>query len=145
MNGVDLFLLGRTLMKIGEAALPTEEATGGHRPVLIVLDDVVTHPESTISEVARRTSLPQSAVSTAVARLHEAGSLTLETDQRDRRRTIVRPASGVSRRVRQIRATTINSAIGDAIAADDPSVVEEIVGALETVARQLLPDRASAR
>ncbi|WP_219518469.1 MarR family transcriptional regulator, partial [Nonomuraea ceibae] len=95
MNGVDLFLLGRTLMKIGEEALPTEglgDQPGSTRSVLIVVSDIRAHPGSAISEIVTRTGLPQSAVSAAVARLREAGAVVTEPDARARRRLRVRPA-----------------------------------------------------
>ncbi|WP_328406701.1 MarR family winged helix-turn-helix transcriptional regulator [Nocardia sp. NBC_00403] len=139
MDGVELFLLGRTLMKLGEDALPTEGLGGGHRPVLIVTSDILEHPDSTVSEIASRTSLPQSAVSNAVARLKEAGSITTTTDPRDRRRSLIRKADRISARVAQVRATTIDAALAAALGTDDPELVNEVVTALELLARQLRP------
>ncbi|MFC7649112.1 MarR family transcriptional regulator [Streptosporangium lutulentum] len=88
VNGVELFLLGRTLMKIGEEAMPTEgigDHSTGVRTVLIVVSDLREHPDSSVGEIAKRTGLPQSAVSAAVARLREAGSVVTMTDPGDRR------------------------------------------------------------
>ncbi|WP_322975483.1 helix-turn-helix domain-containing protein [Streptomyces sp. NBC_00162] len=88
MNGVELFLLGRTLMKIGEQAMPQVKSgsPGATRSVLVVLGDLVSHPGATVGEIAERTGLPQSQVSTAVARLETAGSVDTEPDPADRRR-----------------------------------------------------------
>src|SRR6478735_7898671 len=85
MDGVELFLLGRTLMKIGEGAMPEPEGGaarygGGVRSVLIVVSDLATHPDSAVGEIAARTGLPQSQVSTAVARLKEAGAVVTNPD-----------------------------------------------------------------
>ncbi|MEV0991079.1 hypothetical protein [Streptomyces sp. NPDC049949] len=56
MNGVQLFLLGRTLMKIGEEAIPTGgvgKRTTGTRSVLIVMLDVyASDPAELASAVA---------------------------------------------------------------------------------------------
>ncbi|WP_346104590.1 helix-turn-helix domain-containing protein [Nonomuraea maheshkhaliensis] len=77
MNGVESFLLGRTLMKIGEEAMPTEgigEHSTSVRTVLIVVSDLRAHPDTTVGAIAARTGLPQSAVSAAIARLRTAGA-----------------------------------------------------------------------
>ncbi|MFD5175151.1 MarR family winged helix-turn-helix transcriptional regulator [Nocardia sp. NPDC058379] len=145
MDGVELFLLGRTLMKIGEEALPTEGLGSGHRPVLVVTSDIVAHPDSTVGEIARRTGLPQSAVSTAVARLEEAGSITTDTDPRDRRRTVIRPAARISARVAQIRASTIDAAVTAALPTDDPAAAAEVLNALDILARHLRPRATAAQ
>ena len=65
MNGVDLFLLGRTLMKIGEEALPTEgigEQSTSVRTVLIVVSDVRAHPGSAVGQIATRTGISENTV-----------------------------------------------------------------------------------
>ncbi|MFE2913293.1 MarR family winged helix-turn-helix transcriptional regulator [Kitasatospora indigofera] len=144
MNGVDLFLLGRTLMKIGEESLPQPVGEHGRRPggtrsVLVVLSDLTEHPDSAVGEIAARTGLPQSQVSTAVARLKEAGSVTTAPDPADRRRLLVRPAAEPSPRVAEVRNGTVDAALAAALGTDDPARVEEVTAALETLARHLTP------
>ncbi|MEV7415959.1 helix-turn-helix domain-containing protein [Streptomyces sp. NPDC089919] len=143
MNGVQLFLLGRTLMKIGEEAMPAPEAGstrgGGTRAVLVALSDIVAHPDSAIGEIAERTGLPQSQVSTAVARLKEAGSVVTAPDPGDRRRQLVRPAAEPSERVAQVRSTTIEAALAAALGGAEPDAVREVADALEVLARHLTP------
>ncbi|MEV7005846.1 MarR family transcriptional regulator [Streptosporangium sp. NPDC051022] len=140
MNGVELFLLGRTLMKIGEDAMPTE-GIGRHstsvRTVLIVASDIREHPDTSVGETAARTGLPQSAVSAAVARLREAGSIVTATDPRDRRRLLIREAPEASPRVTEVRSTSIDDALGAALGTDDPRRVRELVVMLETLAAHL--------
>ncbi|MFI7610957.1 MarR family transcriptional regulator [Nonomuraea terrae] len=146
MNGVDLFLLGRTLMKIGEEALPTKglgDQPGSARTMLIVVSDIRTHPGSAISEIVTRTGLPQSAVSAAVARLREAGAVVTEPDARDRRRLCIQPALEISSRVEQVRSTSIDAALAKALAIDDPHRVAEIIALLEELARNLSPQALS--
>jgi len=143
VNGVELFVLGRILMKIAEEAMPTEglgEYSTSVRTVMIVASDIVENPGSSVGEIAARTSLPQSAVSGSVARLREAGSIVTEPDPRDRRRLLIRQAPEVSGRVAFVRSTTINAAVGTALGADDPQEVEEVVATLEALARRLSPE-----
>ncbi|GAA0969023.1 MarR family winged helix-turn-helix transcriptional regulator [Actinocorallia libanotica] len=142
MNGIDLFLLGRTLMKIGEEALPTEglaDQPGSVRTVLIVVSDVRANPGSAISEIVTRTGLPQSAVSAAVARLREAGAVITEPDARDRRRVLIRPAPEISARVEQVRAVSIDAALAKALDTSDPDLIAEVVTLLEGLAARLTP------
>ncbi|MER7585741.1 helix-turn-helix domain-containing protein [Kitasatospora sp. NPDC097691] len=154
MNGVELFLLGRTLMKIGEQAMPqpqTQTAAGGSvRSVLVTLDDVLAHPGTTIGEIATRTGLPQSQVSTAVARLAEAGSVDTEPDPADRRRRLVRATTRPSARVKDVRSTTIDDALTAALTTPDGTapnepLLHEVSAALDTLARHLTPTTARPR
>lgn len=145
MNGVELFLLGRALMKIGEQAMPQPEGAtpGSTRAVVVVLGDLVSHPGTTVGEVAARTGLPQSQVSTAVARLAEVGSVTAEADPADRRRRLIRPAAKPSARVAEVRATTVDDALATALTDDGappaPETVREVTAALDVLARRLTP------
>ncbi|WP_229718565.1 MarR family transcriptional regulator [Nocardia jinanensis] len=146
MNGVELFLLGRTLMKIGEEAMPTEGLPGystSVRSVLIVASDIVENPGSAVGEIASRTSLPQSQVSGCVARLREAGAIVSEPDPADRRRVLIRQAPEASDRVDIVRSTTIDTALAAALGADDPDDVAGVVTALETLAQRLTPGTLS--
>jgi DNA-binding MarR family transcriptional regulator len=139
---VELFLLGRTLMKIGEEALPTDgigDQPTGARTVLIVVSDVRAYPGSAVGEIAARTGLPQSAVSGAVARLRTVGAIVTEPDPGDRRRLLIRPAPEVSRRVQEIRATSIDATLATALDTDDPQRIAEIAALLEELARHLTP------
>ena len=144
VNGVELFLLGRALMKIGEEALPEPPGGGGRyagsaRLVLIVASDIAAHPDTAIGEIAARTGLPQSQVSTAIARLKEAGSVQTTPDPDDRRRVLVRQATEVSRRVAQVRAAGIEDALSAALGSDDPQRLRELSEALDVLARNLMP------
>ncbi|WP_406285383.1 MarR family transcriptional regulator [Embleya sp. NBC_00896] len=144
MNGVELFLLGRTLMKIGEEAMPepaggADRYAGSTRSILIVLGDLSAHPDSAIGEIAKRTGLPQSQVSTAVARLKEAGSIETTPDPTDRRRMLVRRSPEPSSRVTEVRATTIDDALVRIVDPTDGEAIAEVKEALATLARHLPP------
>lgn len=136
VNGVQLFLLGRTLMKLGEQALP-EVGDAGSRAVLVVLADILDNSDSTVGEIAARTGLAQSAVSMAVVRLRETGSVVARTDPRDRRRTLLRHADRVSDRVAEVRAYTVDDAIGRALDTDNTGEIRDVVHALEAVSQRL--------
>ncbi|MFD1934694.1 MULTISPECIES: MarR family winged helix-turn-helix transcriptional regulator [Nonomuraea] len=142
MDGVELFLLGRTLMKIGEETMPTEgigPQTTSVRTVLIVVSDLRAHPETTVGEVAARTGLPQSAVSAAVARLKEAGSIVTAPDPADRRRQVIKPAPEPSARVAEVRSTPIDGPLATALGTTDPDEVGEVIALLEKLAHRLTP------
>jgi DNA-binding MarR family transcriptional regulator len=128
-------------MKIGEEAMPAPPdgtRSGSARLVLTVLSDIVGHPDSSVGEVAARTGLPQSQVSTAVARLRDAGSIETSTDPADRRRLLVRQARRTSARVAQVRRLTVDRALATALG--DPAQLEDTVALLETLSERLIPD-----
>ncbi|MFF7357170.1 MarR family winged helix-turn-helix transcriptional regulator [Streptomyces filipinensis] len=150
MDGVELFLLGRTLMKIGEEALPEPPGgaaryAGSARMVLIVASDIAAHQDTTVGEIAARTGLPQSQVSTAVARLREAGSVQTSPDPADRRRMLVRPNPEVSPRVAQVRGVGVEDAVAAVLGSDDPRRLAEVMEALEVLARNLTLQPAPSR
>ncbi|MEV4381315.1 helix-turn-helix domain-containing protein [Streptosporangium sp. NPDC049644] len=143
VNGIELFLLGRTLMKIAEEAMPTEglgEYSTSVRSVMIVASDIFEHPGSSVGQIAARTGFPQSHVSASVARLREAGAIVTEPDPKDRRRLLIRQAPEISERTAVVRATTVNAALAAALATDDPQEVEEVAAVLEALAQRLSPD-----
>jgi DNA-binding MarR family transcriptional regulator len=149
VNGVDLFLLGRALMKIGEDALPeppggAAKYAGSARMVLIVATDIAGHPETAVGEIAARTGLPQSQVSTAIARLKEAGTVITTTDPADRRRALVSQAADVSDQLAEVRATSVEPALTKALGTDDPARVTELSRTLEQLVRDLLPNRSAS-
>ncbi|WP_412543901.1 helix-turn-helix domain-containing protein [Longispora sp. K20-0274] len=138
MNGIELFLLGRTLTKLGEQAIP--EPGGRHstsnRSVLIVAADIRENPGTSVGEIAERTGFPQSKVSACVARLREAGAVQTAADPADRRRLLIRPAGRVSPRVAAVRAADVADVLAAALG---PDALAEVTAALDTLARHLTP------
>ncbi len=140
MNGLELFLLARKLMKIGEAAIP---AAGFHElptSVRSVLIDAFEHPDSSIGEITARTGFPQSHVSASVARLAAYGALVTTTDPADRRRTLVQPDPVVLRRAARLISAPIDDALAAALGTDDPDEVAQAAAALEMLAQRLSKD-----
>lgn len=141
---MQLFLLGRALMKIGEDALPEPPGGAGRyagstRMVLVVASDIAEHPDSAVGEIAARTGLPQSQVSTAISRLKEAGTVVTTTDPTDRRRALVTQTPTASDRLTEVRATSIVPALAEALGTDDPTRIARITAALDQLADALLP------
>jgi DNA-binding MarR family transcriptional regulator len=137
MNGLELFLLGRRLMKLGEDAIPP---SGFHQlaaSVRSVLVDGLTYPGSSISDITERTGFPQSHVSASVARLRDLGALVTGADPADRRRTLVYPAPGIISRGIQHASVPVDETIVKALGAQDQDQAAEVVAALEFLARLL--------
>ena len=142
MNAVELYLLGRKLMKIAEEALPKPPTGGPPTSVRMILIDIAEHPDSSVGEIASRTGFPQSHVSTSIARLRELGALVTSIDPGDRRRTLTRLAPGIRRRSRRADVP-VDSVLAAALESSDPIEVEEVIEALDGLAARLMP--ASAR
>ncbi|NUR24321.1 MAG: MarR family transcriptional regulator [Catenulispora sp.] len=130
-------------MKIGEQALPARAdgaPPGGERTVVIVMSDVYEHPSTTVTEVARRTGLPQSAVSAAIARLRETGSVLAEPDPTDRRRQRLRRNPDLTPRRRAVATASIEPTLATALGEHTAADLDEVLAALETLGRWLTPD-----
>jgi DNA-binding MarR family transcriptional regulator len=140
MNGLELFLLGRKLMKLGEEAIPPSGFRQMPTSVRSVLMDVYEHPGSSVSEITARTGFPQSHVSASVARLREAGGLITTTDPTDRRRTLVSPNPEVRRGLPSLAWVPVDAVLARAIGTGDPGQAAEAAAALELLARLLIPD-----
>jgi DNA-binding MarR family transcriptional regulator len=137
MNGIELYVLGRRLMKLGEAAMPAAGFRRLPSSVQLVLVDIGDHPNSSISGVVGRTGLPQSAVSEAVARLVKAGVVTASTDPDDRRRTLVRVKAAVLARKNRAPAEPIDGPLAQALGLGDPAAVADVVAMLADLADRL--------
>jgi SAM-dependent methyltransferase len=137
VNGLQLCLLGRKLMKIGEEALP---GAGFHQlpaSVRLVLLDVFEHPNSSVREITARVGFPESHVSAAVARLRDGGAVETAADPQDRRRTLVRPSPEVRQQAAHHSADPIDGALAAALGTDDPTEIGPAVAAIEELARRL--------
>jgi DNA-binding MarR family transcriptional regulator len=136
VNAVELYLLGRKLMKIAEEALPRPATGAPPTSVRMIVIDVAEHPDSSIGEITERTGFPQSHVSASVARLRELGALTTWVDPRDRRRTLVRLAPGIHQRA-QRAAVPVDAQLAAALRTSDPEAVREVGEALDTLSAHL--------
>jgi DNA-binding MarR family transcriptional regulator len=139
MDAVELYLLGRKLMKIGEGAFPQLEVGAPPTSVRMVLVDVSVHPNSSIGEITSRTGFPQSHVSASVAQLRDLGVLETSADPSDGRRTLVRLAPGMRRRATRRASAPVDAALGAALDGPDAAELAEIVAALELLAGRFMP------
>jgi DNA-binding MarR family transcriptional regulator len=106
---------------------------------MLVMEDIATHPDSSISEITARTGFPQSHVSTSVARFHARGIVETRTDPADGRRTLVRAAPDYVRRAGRRGTQSVNEAVAAALDDPDPIVIAEVVAALDRLADLLTP------
>ena len=139
MNGLELYLLGRKLAKMGIETIPSSALNEFPPSAQAVLIDVLESPNSSIGEIAKRTELPQSQVSVAATMLEEHGLLETVTDPDDRRRTLVRGAPGVGRKIRKKVNVPIDETIASALASESPDDLAQVLAALEMLSLQLTP------
>jgi hypothetical protein len=160
VNGLELYLLGRRLMKLGVDAIPSSGFRELPASVRSVLVDALGHPGSSISDITARTGFPQSHVSASVAKLRELGALVTEADPADRRRTLVQPGAGVMQRASQRTSVPVDATIAAALGAvsavsavgavgadggdggdgaDGDDGLAEVLAALDLLARRLTP------
>ncbi len=143
VNAVQLFLLGRVLMRMGQEALPTiglNLSPVGVRSSMVVAADIDEHPGTSVREIAERTGLVQSLVSASVARLRDAGVVVTETDPNDRRRTLARHAPHKSPREVEVEAIPIDRAVTAAFHTGTDEEATQVVAALETLSSRLATD-----
>jgi DNA-binding MarR family transcriptional regulator len=138
MNAVELYLLGRRLMKIAEEALPKPASGGVPTSVRMVLLDIGEHPDSSVGEIASRTGFPQSHVSASIVRLREFGALETSIDPHDRRRTLTRVAPRIAQRS-QRAAVPVDSVLAMALHSSNPTDVKEVIEALDELTARLMP------
>lgn len=134
MDVARLHRLARTLREVAAAAAAEaaddQPLSAGQ---LAVVEDLARHEATTVGEVARRTGLAQSLVSTTVAGLRGAGVVTARTDAGDRRRILVtladdarsqmlsrsgRPVAGALRRAVRAASPELDDAALDAATAE---------------------------
>jgi DNA-binding MarR family transcriptional regulator len=142
VNGPELFLLGRKLMKLGEGTIPESKRTPGgvSASVRLVMAEVAHHPGSSVSKITERTRFPQSLVSLGVARLRELGAVVTAPDPADRRRTLVRPAEGAVRRGARHGAVPVDETIAKAVGTEAQDRVPEALAALELLGQLIIPE-----
>jgi DNA-binding MarR family transcriptional regulator len=139
MNGLELFLLGRKLAKMGMETIPSSVLNEFPPSAQLVLIDVLENPSSSIGEIAKRTELPQSQVSGAATLLEEHCLLETVSDPNDRRRTLVRAVPGVGRKIRKKVNVPIDQTVADSMASTSPDDLAQILKALEMLSLQLTP------
>jgi DNA-binding MarR family transcriptional regulator len=140
VNAVEVYLLGRKLMKIAESAFAADQPGGGlPTSVRMVLVDISGHPGSSIGEITARTGFPQSHVSASVARLREQGVLETSVDAVDGRRTLVSMADSFRDRLATRAPVPIDAALAAELASPDRENLAQVIDALDAVAERIIP------
>jgi DNA-binding MarR family transcriptional regulator len=136
MDGGQLHRLGKRLIELssqvtgeaGDLSLTPGEAA--------VLEDVIKHPASSISEIHQRTGFVQSHVSASVWRLKARGLVKAEPDPSDGRRTRVRVTGGAIQAITRRAARSVDQVISRTIG--EPGQARRTTELLEELADLLL-------
>lgn len=141
MDAGGLHKLARAIRQLAiDATSDQEDRPSGAE--LLVGTDVFLHNPTSVGEIAARTGVTQSQVSSIVAQMHAAGILTSDPDPRDRRRTLLtvtaqaRMEQGVQRGRREVH-TVIRTYLEHIGADAADSEVESILVLLDNVAGRL--------
>lgn len=132
-----LHRLGRRLLALSRAAsgqagdlvlVPGQEA---------VLEDLLRHPDSTVSDIRDRTGFTQSHVSASVARLRDYGLIRGAGDPSDGRRTRLRATGTATQAISNRAGRSIDTAITAAVATPEQAgrvldLLDELCHALHT-------------
>jgi DNA-binding MarR family transcriptional regulator len=141
VQAVELFLLGRKLMKLGEEAIPPSKLEKDvAATVRLVAIDVQENPGSSVREITERTGFPQSQVSMSVAKLRQFGAVVTMLDPADRRRTLVMPVKAGMERGNRHAAVQVDEAIAEAIPAGARDRLHEVLAALELLSEVMIPE-----
>jgi DNA-binding MarR family transcriptional regulator len=137
MDGGQLHRLGRRLIELSRQVTgePSDlTLTSGEAAVL---EDVLTHPDSSVSEIAQRTGFVQSHVSASVARMTQRGVLATGPDPTDGRRTRVRATDQTLNAIGRRAARHIDDTLANAVT--DPATTPRVTALLDELAQLLLP------
>lgn len=136
MDGGRLHRLGKRLIEL------SSQVTGEDSDLMLtpgeaaVLEDVIKHPASSISDIHQRTGFVQSHVSVSVSRLKERGLVEAATDPSDGRRTRVSITDAALQAITRRAARRIDQVLGHSI--DDPAQARRATELLEELADVLL-------
>ena len=136
MDGGQLHLLGKRLLELSRA-VTTQAGDPTLTPgELAVLEDALTHPGSSVSQIQVRTGFVQSHVSVSVARLQQRGLVDTISDPDDGRRTRVRVSEAARRAIMARASHRVDDAITHAVAGPDQA--QRVTVLLDELARLLL-------
>ena len=137
MNQLDLYLLGRRLMRISERAIRGPGAPALPTSSRLVVEDLFAHPDSSITDITARSGLPQSVVSACVARLRELGVVQTASDPADGRRTLVRISEQTPRRVAERGAPPADVLIAESFGLSERDGLRDVLASLDVLVARL--------
>ncbi|MEU2082179.1 MarR family transcriptional regulator [Streptomyces albus] len=140
----DLYQLGRRLAEIaldGMGADAPDLAPGE----FLVLQDLFLHGRSSVGDIAKRTGLAQSRVSTSVRSLVGRNWVITAADPADKRKTLVDVTGPIRAAGQQRRAGRADKTLTDALTEADDSERAALITALERLHQLLVAGRTHRR
>jgi len=138
MNAGELHRLARVLREVALAATSKPGEPVVSAGVIAVIEDVVDHPDSPVGEIALRTGLAQSMVSTTVARLRQSQVLRTRPDVADGRRTLVSLTPHIRATFLTRGAQPVEAALRAARPEVDANGLDRVMGALAVLQQELV-------
>ncbi len=137
MEAGQLHRLGRRLIELSRTVTEQVDDPAMTAGELAVIEDVMLHADSSVSDVSARTGFVQSHVSVSVARLKQRGLVETFTDPADGRRTRVRVAGGAARAITARAGRDIHDTLAEVVA--DAEQARRVSVLLDELAELLLP------
>ncbi|WP_369206394.1 MarR family winged helix-turn-helix transcriptional regulator [Streptomyces sp. PU-14G] len=144
MEMSDLYQLGRRLAEIALEGMgaPALNLAPGE---FLVLQDLFLHRRSTVGDIAKRTGLAQSRVSTSVRALAARDWVTTAADPADGRKTLVDLTEAIRAASEQRRAAHADNALTTALAGVDEEERDTLLSALARLHHLLVTDHPPRR
>jgi DNA-binding MarR family transcriptional regulator len=136
MDGVRLHRLGKRLIDLARQVTTDAGDTELTPGEVAVLEDVLKHPGSAVTEIQARTGFAQSHVSTSVSRLRERGLLVAAPDPEDRRRTRLALAGIAHQAIMRRAGRPADETIAEAVGQDRAERVLQLLTELEHLLKQ---------
>ncbi|GLV73209.1 MarR family winged helix-turn-helix transcriptional regulator [Streptomyces hygroscopicus] len=144
MEMSELYQLGRRLAEIALEGMGAHELNIAPGEFL-VLQDLFLHPRSAVGDIAKRTGLAQSRVSTSVRSLAGRNWVTTAADPADGRKTLVDLTEAIRTASEQRRAAHADNALTNALAEVDDKERDTLLSALARLHQLLVMDHPPRR
>ncbi len=136
MDGGQLHRLGRRLIELSRAATAESGDPAMTPGEVAVLEDALTHADSSVSDISARTGFVQSHISTSVGRLKRRGLVDTASDPGDGRRTHVTVTDVAERAITARAGRNVDDALATAIT--DRAQARRVSALLDELAHLLL-------
>jgi len=136
VDGGQLHRLGRRLIELSRAATAESGDPAMTPGEVAVLEDALTHADSSVSDISARTGFVQSHISTSVARLKRRGLVDTASDPGDGRRTHVTVTDVAERAITARAGRNVEDALATAIT--DRAKARRVSALLDELAHLLL-------
>ena len=130
MHAHELYQVGRTLIDASRRAQAADKQSMSMSESL-VLGDLLTHHQSSISEIVVRTGIAQSRVSVCIQSLAKRGWVLTASDPTDGRKTLARVTEHVQQKGKKRRANDTKDALALLLAPCAPKERKAITRALD--------------